>query len=477
MKYQLPKMQFEEFDNKAKEAAEHHHPAYDEQAWAKMEKLLNKHLPQKEDRRRRFLFFLLLFSGLAGAGLIIAKPWKNNKKMAATEQNVQQQQAVNLPSDTEPGKEKTNIDDAVEINDDTKNSTETGSKNSVTDLSVISQPVVLNGNKNSNQNISKDKSVIKQLDIKTKNVQPIITAGMQSRWQNNDTKDKTDDNGTTAPVAIATTSIPVKDVISSDKKKNETVVADKATDANTSPVANESVKSATSKNESEPVEKNNGLKKSNKKNSKGNSLFYTLSTGPDVSFVNNDKLGTTKLMAGGGLGYTFKNRFTLRTGFYSGRKIYSASPDAYHPPANFYTYYPYLEKVDADCKVYEIPISLSYNFSKSAKQSLFATAGISSYLMKEETYNYTYKYTPSGPSYSRKKTLKNENKHLFSALTLSGGYQRNLSKHISFMVEPYVKLPLSGIGYGRVKLNSGGVLFSIGIKPFATKKGKSVTNR
>jgi len=51
-------MQFEEFDKKVKEAADHHHPAYDEQAWAKMEKLLNKHLPQKEERKKRFLFFI-----------------------------------------------------------------------------------------------------------------------------------------------------------------------------------------------------------------------------------------------------------------------------------------------------------------------------------------------------------------------------------------------------------------------------------
>ena len=39
---------------KIKEAAENHHPAYDEQAWAKMNKLLDKHMPEKEERRRRF---------------------------------------------------------------------------------------------------------------------------------------------------------------------------------------------------------------------------------------------------------------------------------------------------------------------------------------------------------------------------------------------------------------------------------------
>ena len=35
------------------------------------------------------------------------------------------------------------------------------------------------------------------------------------------------------------------------------------------------------------------------------------------------------------------------------------------------------------------------------------------------------------------------------------------------MAEPYIKLPLSGVGYGKVKLNSGGLLITVGFKPFA----------
>ena len=52
-------MPFEEFDIKLKQAAEQHHPNYDEKAWTKMERLLNRELPQNEDRRRGFIFFLL----------------------------------------------------------------------------------------------------------------------------------------------------------------------------------------------------------------------------------------------------------------------------------------------------------------------------------------------------------------------------------------------------------------------------------
>jgi len=90
--------------------------------------------------------------------------------------------------------------------------------------------------------------------------------------------------------------------------------------------------------------------------------------------------------------------------------------------------------------------------------------------MKSETYDYSYKYIPGGQTLTGNWSVKNENQHYFSSVTLAAGYQRTLSKNISVMVEPYIKLPVSGVGYGRVKLNSGGVLFSIGVKPFNSKK-------
>src|SRR6266496_3693591 len=73
------KMLSEDFDKKIKLAAEQHHPAYDEKAWLKMEKMLSRYLPlQKRDRRRAF-FFLLLSLLIIGGGIfvIISKPWTN----------------------------------------------------------------------------------------------------------------------------------------------------------------------------------------------------------------------------------------------------------------------------------------------------------------------------------------------------------------------------------------------------------------
>ncbi len=457
-------MQFDKLDKKIKEAADHHHPAYDEQTWSKMEKLLNKHLPQKEDDRRRFLFFFLLFISLGGAGLLVAKPWKSSKAIVAKEQTVQQKQTALPPATARTDGKAIKKNDVLVFKKNDAGSTVAIDNNKPGANATIAK-VADNLYTNKRTNKNSITSTTSSFNPKAKREQPMANA--DNKWrQANDKKDNPTEKRTTKTSTIISTTIPASDVASTEKKQNEQVITANPIETNTTkPAANEPAKTDDINKESQPV-KQGIAKKEKLKTKKGNSFFFTLSAGPDVSFVGGDKLGTTKLITGGGVGYTFNNRFTIRAGFYAGRKVYSASPDAYHPPADFYTYYPYLEKVDADCKVYELPLSMSYNFSKSVKKSFFVSAGISSYLMKTEKYNYSYKYYPAGPTLNREWTIKDENKHFFSALTLSGGYQQNINKHISLMVEPYVKLPLSGIGYGKVKLNSGGVLFSIGIKPF-----------
>ena len=470
-------MQFDEFDNKIKEAADHHHPAYDEQAWTKMQKMLNKHLPQKEEDRRRFIFFFLLLFGLGGAGLLIAKPWKGKKTLAATEQSFQQKQSTGTPGTIETNKETPGIDKSADGNTDEVIPPVTNDDNTAgTDFSAAKKPGEQSLNKTDKGNGGSSNPIVGLLNPKTKSDKPAT----YTRRNKEEPKGMTDGETGKKPTEQVTikNSDPVTDASVVEKKGNQTLKTNNGTIVNADKLELEKppitidAKITEIKGENQPI-KDSKAKTTKSKAKKTNSFFFTLSTGPDVSFAGNDKLGKMKLLTGAGLGYTFNSKITIRTGFYSGRKIYTASPEAYHAPASFYIYYPYLEKIDADCKVYEIPLSISYNFGKKEKRNWFVSAGLSSYLMKKETYNYFYKYTATGSTLNRKWTIDNENKHYFSTLTLSGGYQRNISKSISVMLEPYVKLPLSGVGYGKVKLNSGGVLFSIGIKPFATKKSKS----
>ncbi len=456
-------MQFEELDNKIREAADNHHPAYDENAWSGMEKLLDKHMPDEKDNRKRMIFFLLLFLVLGGAGfwLFSNKPWMENNKQAKTKTEIQQK----------PGEVSSsvsaNLDDHTQDVDKVNNE-EVSVMNIPVDGKTItkaepSEPITFDlsqGNKSFQQKniLTKNNIDNKQTRSKQELKQPYNDPEPANK---NIINDNQGSNQVVTPTANTTSSLFVPDQ-KSDKKD---IVAEKSQDPLKTD-AKPDVRELTNKDR-ESLAKKSAEKKTKIKNKKGNNFFFTLSAGPDLSFSGNDKLGKTKLLAGAGLGYTIKDRFTIRSGFYSGRKVYTASPDSYHPPAIFWNYYPYLEKIDADCKVYEIPLTLSCHFGHSSKQNWFASAGLSSYLMKKESYNFYYKINPTSPTIQRKWTIQDENKHYFSVLTLSGGYQKNFGKSFTIMAEPYIKLPLSGVGYGKVKLNSGGLLITVGFKPFA----------
>jgi hypothetical protein len=466
-------MQFDEFDDKVKEAAENHHPAYDENAWARMEDLLNKHLPQENDRRRRFIFFIFLFLLLGGGSvwLFSSKPWRGNKQVTAAKTIIQKplgEQSTPVSAKTEnpvADNNKLNKEEDADISVSGKGKTITNPSPPDQIASLLNSV----NKKDWQSNISSTTGVSKKKQKKDEPFQSFIKEQVQA---DKNVKKKQLDEGqvdasTTKPIAAT--------LVPSQNNNKKDVVADKnltTITTNTKPVINDPPDKVNTNKDNTSQVQNSPEKKAKDKSKKRNTFFFTLSAGPDMSATGGDKLGKTKLLAGGGLGYTFKDRLTIRSGFYTGRKVYTSSPGSYHPPANFWNYYPNLEKVDADCRVYEIPLSLSYNFGHSSKQNWFASAGISSYLMKKETYNYYYKYTAAGPTIEREWTINDQNKHYFSVLTLSGGYQRNIGKTFSVMVEPYFKIPLSGVGFGNVKLNSGGILFSLGIKPFAGS-GKS----
>lgn len=494
-------MQFEEFDKKVKEAAENHHPAYDEQAWAKMHKLLDKHLPEKDERRRRFawLFFLLFLLGGAGIFYGVQSLISNRPEAIATARTVPVTKDVNTVVSTAPAdgtQELVNSKSDKGINHtsgttDKFANTSSGSASTGIVIPVAGEvkPLTVSGR---NQVAgSKQKAVAVNSSGKTGTLkQPV-----NDRNYNNGTKvafpaghakkkkkqlsqsvnDRLNENMLAAdPLSPVGTPGTQKDAIVPESdpvvKIGNEVKADQPSLAATPAKAVVDPKADSTK-DAEPIVAVTPSAKS-KSPKKQSHLFLTLSAGPDASFAGSGKPGRIIPVTGAGIGYIYRERFSLRAGFYNAAKIYSASPDAYNAPPNFYSYYPFLVKVEANCRVYEIPVSFGYHFASRKNHSWFASASLSSYLMKRETYNYTYKTSAWGSVQQREWNLYNRNKHMFSVLGLSGGYQRKITERISFIAEPYLRVPLQGVGYGKVNLNSAGVLFSMAIQPAALLPGK-----
>jgi hypothetical protein len=470
-------MPFEEIDNKAREAADLHHPTYHEDAWGKMEKLLDEHMPQKKERKRRFIFWWLLPLLIGGAAIMVWQPWKgdspiakNNSKPSGTTSDVTD---INSPlQEGDKMKGSTNTNPAINPNTDLDNSTSTidskEKKDTTTEVAkTTNKDLVINNAPDNRDNIFTEatnkiltaKSQTNRIVSKqTKSNIPEETSGNQNSVTNTTSKKQTVAEKNDVAI-IADKSEPTSSTINNDLPQAVTEIKNN-TDKSEQPV----VATIITAEPVATVEKKE--KPSSVKKKKPNSFFLTFSAGPDVSFVNGNKAGTSQITGGLGIGYSIKDKIVLRTGFYSGHKVYSAAGDSYHGSAAFYQYYPYLEKVNADCKIYEIPVSVSFNFAKRKQHNFFTSAGISSLLMKKENYDYFYKYTATGTTHEKSWSVSNENKHYFSVLTLSGGYQHSIGKRMTFMAEPYIKMPLSGLGSGKVKMGSTGVLFTVGIKPF-----------
>lgn len=192
----------------------------------------------------------------------------------------------------------------------------------------------------------------------------------------------------------------------------------------------------------------------------GSSLQLLLVMAPDVTTIRFSDPEAISTNAGLLVGIPLAGRFSLMTGALWANKVYEAYPDNYRPTPDFWDGKKLPSSIDADCRVLDVPLNISYRLLGNEKNTVALQAGVSSYFMLKETYRYNYTY--GAEPYSRTSEFKNENSHWFGVQNVSVSYSRKLSPVFSVGVEPFVKFPLSGIGAGHVKLTSAGVFFTAG---------------
>jgi hypothetical protein len=152
------------------------------------------------------------------------------------------------------------------------------------------------------------------------------------------------------------------------------------------------------------------------------------------------------------LGYAFNNRWAVESGLYLDRKNYYTAGEYFKKQMpTGYT----LQDVDGTCIMWEIPVNVRYNFNTSPGMRWFATAGLSTYLMSKESYTYQYEYnwTTGNSSWD----IDKPSQYWFSIINLSAGFEQHIGKIGNLRLEPYVRIPLSGIGTGKLPILSAGL--------------------
>lgn len=187
--------------------------------------------------------------------------------------------------------------------------------------------------------------------------------------------------------------------------------------------------------------------------------FYTgFIVGPDLSTIKYQQINNIGYSVGLLVGYNISRKVSVETGvFYSNKKYYTEGKYFDKAKAGIPSSV-YIHDLDGGCNMFEVPVSVRYNFSTRAN-TLFATAGVTSYFMKKE--NYDYKAYTGGTYYDGYKSYKNSGNHFFANMQFSVGYNYQLSKKISLRAEPYIKVPINKIGIGNMPITSTGIYFGI----------------
>lgn len=181
----------------------------------------------------------------------------------------------------------------------------------------------------------------------------------------------------------------------------------------------------------------------------------------DVSFIKNQQ--TSKVGYGGGIvaGYHLKNGFSIQTGlsldkknYYTKAKYFDTKRLSYFQSGDVTLNY-----ANGNCTMWEIPVNISYDFKGGNKIKLFVTAGVSSYLMKNENYNFNYNF--SRYTYDSAFNYPRSSKDFLSILNLGAGANIQAGKNVLIQVQPYFKVPLKGVGIGNLSLKSAGLNISV----------------
>ncbi len=165
---------------------------------------------------------------------------------------------------------------------------------------------------------------------------------------------------------------------------------------------------------------------------------------------------------GGDFGLTLEYRLTsrlrVRSGLISSEKRYNApSTDYVVPPSWQWFSSDYV--VDASCRVTEIPVDLRYDVLSRPTYAVFASLGVNSLLMRDERYSYDW--MQNGQTFTKSAHVVKGSHHLLSVLNFAVGLERPLGRRWSAQVEPFLQLPLGGVGAGQVRLSSAGAAFSL----------------
>ena len=445
--------QFDDLDDRFRQAAEQFDPPYDPADLVAMEKLLDG----KKDKKRRFIFWwlpdILMLALLLG---IVFQINKESNTIPSSTGNT----ATSLTRKSEQAYlnlEKDNQDLNAE-NDENKNGlAQSGDKSMI----IEKQDVKKSGKKSGWQSIENETAkyptgTTTHLQKKSSGSNGSNTNNMGSVKSAIETPE-----GQPGNLVGIQTGAGEQRQDNSNLTDTLTILKDERQKSNSAALVIKGIETDSVKTDSSQIstpDVSGGMpfkaeKTKSQANSKKGRFFISATLGLEKSGVSGSGLGPSGIIYGGLAGYNLNDKWSVKTGAFVTDKNYSGGSGVYKVPPG--SYYQEITDFNAICKIIEIPLLISYKFKQGKKSNLLVSAGPVTSIMKSEEYHYHYLNNSGGTGYGKKYYTTNK-VDWFSGLRISPAYERFFGNRFSASAEPFIQLPISGIGQGSVKLFSLG---------------------
>jgi len=182
-----------------------------------------------------------------------------------------------------------------------------------------------------------------------------------------------------------------------------------------------------------------------------------------VGFLKEPSMGWK---AGLGAGIALSKYVELSTGIGVSRKVYASHGEEYEMQGGWVeNVMP--ESLESKCYILDIPINATYYVNGRNENGFFFSGGVSSYIISSEWYGFNYSQADieqlsiQGIEPQDEVFEQNESHHYVGVTNLSVGMQKRMKNGLFVQIAPYVQIPLTGIGTGKVDLYSTGFKFAV----------------
>ncbi len=190
--------------------------------------------------------------------------------------------------------------------------------------------------------------------------------------------------------------------------------------------------------------------------------FYVgIVAGPDFSKVHSGSFDHSGFNAGIVGGYRFNKRLSLESGISWNKKYYTSEGKNFSMDkvAATMPLGMIINNLESNSSFVEIPLKIKFDFLQRKNSDFFIAGGVSAYIITKE--QNMYHVTLNGDNKKVLGVYEKNNYGLPAVANLSLGYEKNIFKRVNLRIEPYLKIPLRGMGVGSLPVTSAGLQIGI----------------